>query len=124
MSRIKGKDTSLELLVRRYLFSQGYRYRIHFKMLGKPDIVFPKKKLAIFINGCFWHMHGCKLSTIPTTRREYWVAKLERNKSRDEEVQLMLKNEGWSILVLWECELEFNPDERLSQLVKCLPKQS
>lgn len=122
MSRIKGKDTSLELFVRRYLFSRGYRYRIHVKMLGKPDIVFPKKKLAIFINGCFWHLHGCKLSTIPTTRREYWITKLERNKSRDEEVQLKLRNEGWSIIVLWECELEYNPDERFSQLIKRLPK--
>ena len=120
MSRIKGKDTSLEIRVRSYLYSKGYRYRIHYNIAGKPDIVFPSKKVAIFINGCFWHMHGCKLSSIPSTRHEFWFGKLSTNKRRDETNYEKLKDENWKVIVVWECELLENLTKTLNMIESAL----
>ena len=107
MSRIKGVDTKPEEIVRKYLFSKGFRYRKNDKRYpGKPDIVLPKYKTVIFINGCFWHKHeGCKYFKWPKTNAEFWVNKIEGNVERDKRNYAELRNEGWRILVIWECEL-------------------
>ena len=108
MSQIKGKDTKPEMLVRKLLFAQGFRYRIHDKNLaGKPDIVLPKYKTVIFINGCFWHGHkNCKYFVIPKTRTDWWTNKINRNIKNDAANKISLKNQGWKILTIWECKLK------------------
>ncbi len=108
MSRIRGKDTKIEVLVRKYLFSKGFRFRKNDKRYpGKPDVVLPKYKTVIFVNGCFWHQHqGCKNATIPKTRTEFWVQKLNKNISNDNRNQELLREMGWTVIVVWECELE------------------
>lgn len=108
MSRIKGKDTKPERIVRKFLFSQGFRYKLHDKKLsGKPDLVFPKLKTAIFIHGCFWHGHeGCKYFVVPKTRTDWWLEKIGKNIIRDEENVKQLKKEGWNVLTIFECELK------------------
>lgn len=107
MSRIRAKDTKPELLVRKYLFSKGFRYRLNVKKLpGKPDIVFTKYKTVIFINGCFWHGHeDCPKAHIPKTKTEWWKAKITRNQERDRQEYAALKQQGWRVLVIWECQL-------------------
>lgn len=107
MSRIRSRDTSIEVEVRKYLFSRGFRFRKNDKRYaGKPDIVLPKYKTIIFVNGCFWHHHsGCKYSRIPKSNVEYWEAKIQKNVIRDEQNYEMLRNQGWKIIVLWECQL-------------------
>ncbi|MBX3648301.1 MAG: DNA mismatch endonuclease Vsr [Rhodocyclaceae bacterium] len=107
MARIRSKNTTPEKTVRHLLFSIGYRYRIHRKDLpGNPDIVFFSRHKAIFINGCFWHQHPeCNRATIPATNRDYWISKLERNRTRDKKAIRALQLLGWSVLTLWECEL-------------------
>lgn len=116
MSKIRSSDTALELKVRRYLFSNGFRYRIHYKLPGKPDIVFPKAKIAVFVNGCFWHIHGCKLSKIPATNTCFWKQKLSGNKQRDAEVTAALSEFGWKVIHLWECEIEENFEDSMAIL--------
>jgi len=108
MSRIKGKDTKPEMLVRKYLFAHGFRYRLHVKELpGKPDIVLPKYKTVIFVHGCFWHGHkGCKYFTIPKTRTEWWLNKIKGNTCRDKKAEIELNVLGWKVIVVWECELK------------------
>ena len=108
MSRIKGKNTAIEVQVRKYLFAKGIRFRKNDKRYpGKPDIILPKYKTAIFVNGCFWHHHsGCKNATIPKTRTDFWLEKLNKNVSNDEKNARLLAEMGWSVIVLWECELE------------------
>jgi DNA mismatch endonuclease (patch repair protein) len=110
MSRIKGKDTKPEILVRKYLHKEGFRFRLNDKKLpGKPDIVLPKYKTVIFINGCFWHGHdGCKYFVIPKTRTQWWSDKINQTKLRDFNNYSDLKNAGWKVIVLWECELKSN----------------
>lgn len=107
MSRIKGKDTKPEMLVRKFLFAQGYRYTLHDKKLpGKPDIVLPKYRTVIFVHGCFWHGHkNCKYFTIPKTRTAWWKNKIEGNKQRDKENYLKLRKEGWKIITIFQCQL-------------------
>lgn len=121
MASIKAKDTKAELTVRCYLFRQGFRYRIHDTHLpGKPDIVLPKYRTVIFINGCFWHAHqGCRHFTLPKTNRPFWEQKLQRNKERDQEVLASLLQKGYRVLVVWECELAppSRREETLSGLV-------
>lgn len=116
MSMIRGRDTKPELMVRRYLFHHGFRYRVNVKRLpGRPDIVLRKYKTAIFVNGCFWHGHeGCKDFRPPRTRVEWWRDKLERNKARDARVREELKRMGWKTMVIWECQLK--PDVRVETL--------
>lgn len=108
MSRIRGKDTKPELLVRKFLHAQGYRYRLHVKDLpGKPDIVLPKYKTVIFIHGCFWHGHtNCKYFKVPQTRTEWWLNKINTNKANDEKAVKALRKEGWKTIVIWECQLK------------------
>ena len=108
MSRIKGKDTKPEEIVRKYLFSMGLRYRKNVADLpGKPDIVFPKYKACVFVNGCFWHKHeGCKYFVWPKSNVEFWKEKITRNAERDEKNRLLLQDAGWHVIVVWECELK------------------
>lgn len=108
MSRIKGKDTRPEMMVRRFLHAHGFRYRLHDKKLpGKPDLVLPKYKTVIFVNGCFWHGHeGCKYFVIPKTRREWWVEKIEKTKKKDEINYAKIEEKGYTVVVIWECELK------------------
>jgi DNA mismatch endonuclease (patch repair protein) len=108
MSQIKGKNTKPEMLVRKFLFSKGYRYRLHVKNLpGKPDIVLPKYKTIIFINGCFWHGHeNCKYYVIPKTRTKWWLDKINSTKQKDFENFLQLSESGWKIVTIFECELK------------------
>ncbi len=108
MSRIKGKDTKPEMLVRRFLHANGYRYRLHVKELpGKPDIVLPKYKTVIFIHGCFWHGHeGCKYYVVPKTRTEWWLNKINGNIANDAKAIGALHKAGWKIITLWECQLK------------------
>ena len=106
MGAIKGKNTLPELSVRRALNAKGFRYRLHDKSLpGKPDIVLPKWNAAIFVHGCFWHMHGCANSTIPSTRRDFWLEKLNSNVVRDEKHIKQLLSDGWRVAVVWECSI-------------------
>lgn len=108
MSQIKGKNTKPEELVRRYLFSQGFRYRKNVSTLpGKPDIVLPKYKTCIFVNGCFWHKHeGCKYFVWPKNNAEFWKKKITGNVERDLRQQNELRLLGWNVVVIWECELK------------------
>jgi DNA mismatch endonuclease (patch repair protein) len=120
MSKIRAKNTRPELIVRQYLFKEGFRYRIHQKNLpGHPDIVLKKYNTAVLIHGCFWHQHpGCKLCRTPKTRQDYWIPKIERNLLRDEQNLIALKNLGWNVIIVWECELHKNKiAETLKNLV-------
>lgn len=107
MSRIRSKNTKPEEVVRRYLFSQGFRYRKHDTRLpGKPDIVLPKYKTVIFVNGCFWHAHeGCRFFVWPKNNAEFWKKKIESNVQRDNRNYRLLVQQGWNVIVVWECEL-------------------
>ena len=108
MSRIKGKNTKPEMLVRKFLHANGFRYKLHDKKLpGKPDIVLPKYKLVICVHGCFWHQHiECKDGHVPKSRLNYWKPKLQRNVQRHFEHEKELTSQGWDILVVWECEIK------------------
>jgi DNA mismatch endonuclease, patch repair protein len=107
MSRIKSKDTKPEMLVRKFLFSNGFRYKLHDKGLpGKPDLVFPKYKTVVFIHGCFWHGHdGCKYFVTPKTRTAWWINKICVNKQKDAENVVKLQEQGWKVINIFECEL-------------------
>ncbi len=108
MRQIKGKNTKPEMVVRKFLFSKGYRYRLHVKTLpGKPDIVLPKYKTVIFVHGCFWHGHeGCKYFVVPKTRTDFWLNKINTNRRNDEKAKIFLKKARWKIIIIWECELK------------------
>ena len=120
MSQIQGKDTKPEMMVRKFLHSNGFRYRLHVKDLpGKPDLVLPKYNSVIFVHGCFWHVHeGCKYFKLPKTRTEFWRDKLYGNKKRDEDNIKRLKKDGWNVIVVWECELKSKPEETLKKVLK------
>lgn len=107
MSRVRDKNTKPELLVRRFLHGQGFRYRLHVKDLpGKPDLVLPKYKTVIFVHGCFWHGHeNCKKAALPQTRTEWWQNKIGSNKANDIKHSAALQKAGWTVLVVWECDL-------------------
>ncbi|MGI9055194.1 MAG: very short patch repair endonuclease [Pyrinomonadaceae bacterium] len=108
MSKISGKETKPEILVRKFLFGQGFRYRKNEKRLpGKPDIVLPKYKTAIFVHGCFWHGHqNCKKSALPQTNYEFWKSKIQGNTERDKSNQKQLKKLGWKVIVVWQCRIK------------------
>lgn len=117
MSHIKSKNTSLEILVRKKLFADGFRYKINDSSLpGKPDIVLPKYHTVIFVNGCFWHRHNCKLATIPKTNTEYWINKFKKNEENDEKNYRLLRNYGWHVIVVWECEIKEDIDKLISTI--------
>ena len=123
MSHIKSKDTSIELLVRRKLFSMGYRYRVNYKALpGKPDIVFTKKKIAIFIHGCYWHGHDCgsHYAHSSQSNKAYWGSKIERTRQRDQEHIAELKDTGWKIVEIWECQIKKDFEQIMANLLSIL----
>lgn len=107
MSHIRSRDTKPELKVRKWLWNHGYRYRLNVKSIpGKPDIVMRPYRTAIFVNGCFWHGHkGCKYSHIPKSNIDFWTAKIDRNRRRDQENYRVLQENGWNVIVIWECQL-------------------
>ena len=123
MSRIRSKNTKPEEIVRKYLFSLGFRYRKNDARLpGKPDIVLTKYKTVIFVNGCFWHKHeGCKYFVWPKSNAEFWKTKIEKNVERDQQNYKLLKELGWKVVVVWECELKkcvcLNKLTQLSELI-------
>lgn len=119
MSRIKGSNTKPESIVRSYLFSHGYRYRKNDKRYpGTPDIVLPKYKTVVFVNGCFWHKHdGCRYFVWPQNNAEFWKEKIESNVARDQRDYRLLREAGWRVIVIWECELRKNlVDQTLQKL--------
>jgi DNA mismatch endonuclease (patch repair protein) len=122
MARVKGKDTKPELAVRRLVYRLGFRYRLHAGHLpGKPDLVFSRRKQAIFVHGCFWHRHGrCPLCRMPKSRLGFWKPKLEGNRARDVRNQRKLRQEGWRLLVIWECQLtdERRVEEKVLRFLK------
>ncbi len=125
MSHIRAKDTKPEIIVRKYLWSHGFRYRLnHPRLPGRPDIVLRQYRTCIFVNGCFWHKHeGCKYFVIPKTRTEFWLNKVNRNQERDIEVKKKLASMGWHSITIWECELKPNRrDATLRSLVFTLSK--
>ena len=122
MAGIRGKNTKPEILVRKMLFANGYRFRINKKIgRAKPDIVLPKWNLCIFVHGCFWHRHeGCKFATTPKSNRYFWLNKLSKNRARDYQNYEELNSKGWKIGIVWECALRTNsnPSEEIAQLVR------
>ena len=115
MSAIRSRNTKPEMIVRKYLFAHGFRYRInHPRLPGHPDIVLRKYRTCIFVNGCFWHGHDCIEFRPPKTRKEYWMNKIERNRERDKEEQRKLAEMGWHCIVVWECQLK--PDKAYATL--------
>lgn len=119
MSRIRSKDTKPELIVRKFLFKNGFRYRLFLKDLpGNPDIVMSKYKTIIFVNGCFWHWHkGCSHFVLPKTRTEWWLEKIKRTVVRDRQAIIALNVQGWKVLTIWECQLKHG---LLSDTLSCL----
>jgi|TARA_B100001964_G_C13878563_1_gene441913 DNA mismatch endonuclease (patch repair protein) len=124
MSSIRDRNTQPEKKIRSILFLKGYRFKIHDKKLpGKPDIVLPKHKTIINVNGCFWHYHGCSRSNVPKTKTKYWLEKLENNKSRDSQNKRKLRKLGWKVIDVWECTLKRrNIDktfDKLQRMIAC-----
>lgn len=117
MSRIRGRDTSPEMKIRRGLHGLGFRFRLHEKALpGTPDLVFPRHRVVVFVHGCFWHGHGCALSKMPQTRRQFWHEKITGNAARDRKSEDVLLEAGWRVLLIWECALrgpDRNPDAKV-----------
>ncbi len=120
MSRIRGKNTSPELWVRSLLHRHGFRFRLHAKSLpGCPDIILPKFKYAIFVNGCFWHLHGrCKEGRLPKSNLRFWRRKLEGNKKRDTRNMRLIKRLGYRVMVIWTCEIERRPEKVVLRLIR------
>ena len=123
MSQIKGKDTMPEIVVRKFLFASGFRYKLHDKRLpGKPDIVLPKYKTVILVHGCFWHGHeGCKYFVVPKTRTAWWLSKIDKNKVNDHKNMKLLRQDDWKVITIFECQLKSaKKDKTLSELVNQL----
>lgn len=125
MSRIRGKNTKPEVKLRSLLHRAGFRFRIHDSRLpGKPDIVLPKYRSVVFVNGCFWHRHeGCKYCTNPSTRKDFWDKKFSDTVQRDRAVKKQLEEAGWGVFVVWECELKNNTEEVMRYLIDELQKK-
>jgi DNA mismatch endonuclease (patch repair protein) len=124
MSKIRSKDTLPEILIRKALWRMGYRYRLHYKLLpGKPDIVITKHKIVIFVHGCFWHRHeNCIEASRPKTNSEYWETKINRNIERDKKYQEEIKQSGWKVIIIWECNVKKDIEENMKLLEKQLNK--
>lgn len=117
-SQIQSKNTKPELIVRKYLFARGLRYRLHLRDLpGSPDLVFPKYKKAVFVNGCLWHRHNCRYTTTPKTNTEFWLKKFAKNVERDDKNYTMLKDMGWDIIIVWKCMLKKDSREGALELL-------
>lgn len=112
MSHIRSTNSKPEEIVRKYLFAQGFRYRKNDKRFpGKPDIVLPRYRTVIFVNGCFWHKHDCPRFVWPSSNQEYWIPKITKNVERDERNYEALRQLGWKVIIVWECELKKNVRE-------------
>ena len=122
MSRVKGRNTGLEITVRKLIWSKGFRYRIEHGLTGKPDMVFPFYNVAVFIDGCFWH-YCPKHYQLPETNREFWEDKLSKNRLRDRRVNRRLKREGWKVVRVWEHEVKKNPEKAAEGIIKILLEQ-
>jgi DNA mismatch endonuclease (patch repair protein) len=124
MSLVRGRDTQPELRVRRALHAAGLRYRLHAKGLpGKPDLLFRRRRLAVFVHGCFWHQHpdpACRLARMPKSRTEFWGPKLRGNRSRDERVKIALEQAGWRVIEVWECQTKPDDLHKLVMEIKTL----
>jgi len=117
MGSIRSKDTRPEMAVRRALHRAGFRFRLHdTKLPGKPDIVLPKRKAVVLVQGCFWHAHFCRLCKMPSSNTEYWTQKLARNRARDEENVAGLQDLGWRVFLIWECRLKSDLAETIKKL--------
>jgi DNA mismatch endonuclease (patch repair protein) len=126
MSKISGKETKPEILVRKFLFAKGFRYRKNDERYpGKPDIVLPKYKTIIFINGCFWHGHNCPAGKLPETRKEFWMEKISGNIERDKRNKAKLEKQGWQVITIWQCELnnKLKFEKTMEKLKKILKNQ-
>lgn len=125
MSRVRAKNTRPEMVVRRMLHAAGYRYRLHASDLpGKPDLVFASRRKVVFVNGCFWHRHrDCALARLPKSRTEFWTEKLERNRERDERNVAALRQQGWEVLTVWECEVR-DPAVLMPRVVAFLERRA
>jgi len=118
MIRIRGKNTAPEMLLRRELHAAGLRFRLHPRTLpGRPDMIFPRYKTAVLVNGCFWHGHDCTLFKLPETRRDFWSAKIAGNRARDRRNQTALLNQGWRVLTVWECALKGRNRKPMSDVI-------
>lgn len=107
MAAVRSKHTEPELVVRKIVYGLGYRYRLHWKKLpGKPDLVFPGKRKAIFVHGCFWHGHDCVRGRLPSTNPDFWEQKIDKNKERDSRVRDQLESQGWDVLTIWQCRFK------------------
>ena len=119
MSGIRGKNTRPEIAIRRCLFARGFRYRLHARGLpGRPDMVLAKYRAAVFVHGCFWHGHDCRLFRMPASNRTFWAAKIEGNRARDREVLEKLAQTGWRTLVIWECSFRDRDEETLDRVCR------
>lgn len=118
MSRIRGKNTKPEIYLRSMLHREGFRFRLHDRQLpGNPDIVLPRYKSVVFVNGCFWHRHeGCQYSYMPKTRQEFWSKKFADTVLRDQAKQKQLQEAGWNVIVVWECELKHDPESLIKKI--------
>lgn len=123
MASIKSKNTEPEMLVRKALFREGFRFRIHYSLLGRPDIAFPSRRLAIFIHGCFWHGHNCNYNHIPKTNTKFWKMKIEANKKRDKICLEGLEEIQWETLVIWECSIRDRFNETMQDIKNALNKE-
>ncbi|WP_297278167.1 very short patch repair endonuclease [uncultured Brachyspira sp.] len=118
MANIKSENTKPENIVRKYLFKNGFRYIKNDKRYpGKPDIVLPKYRTVIFVNGCFWHMHNCSRGRMPRSNQSYWIPKIQRNIERDNDNRAKLEAMGWKVIIIWECELKKSIAEKRLQLL-------
>ena len=124
MSHIRNKDTEIEVKVRKYLFSKGFRYRKNDSRLpGKPDVVLPRYKTVIFVHGCYWHRHpGCKNCTTPSTNTAFWLEKFDKNIKNDAKHKAELEKAGWKVVVLWECEIENDFENTMEKVTEQLMK--
>lgn len=122
MSGIRSKNTKPEMQIRRSLHAAGFRYRLHGKLPGKPDLVFPARKAVLFVNGCFWHGHDCHLFRLPATRPEFWQAKIKGNVERDRSAVMSLRDSGWRVGTVWECALKGKTRRPANEVITDLAK--
>jgi DNA mismatch endonuclease (patch repair protein) len=125
MARVRGRDTKPEMRVRRALHAAGLRFRLHAKGLpGRPDLILPSRRVAVFVHGCFWHRHPdpeCKLARLPKSRLDFWLPKLKGKRARDERVKVELEGLGWTVVEVWECQTKVDQLQKLAERIKAMP---